>query len=114
MFCVSLMFITLPRNKYTLDLKYVFVSKTTTEELAMNKRTTPERKNTTEGRKVYTLVQMNGVRFFQDCAKRGQPTIPTLERTCPTIFSPHANIRATNIYQIQHMKLAGKWSTLHQ
>lgn len=48
----------------SLDLKDVSVSKTTTEELIMNKRTTPERKNTTEGRKVYTLVQMNGVRFF--------------------------------------------------
>ena len=71
----------------SLDLKDVSVSKNTTEELIMNKRTTPEGKNTTEGRKVYTLVQMNGVRFFQDCAKCGQPTMPTSERTCPTLFS---------------------------
>ena len=98
----------------SLDLKDVSVSKNTTEELIMNKRTTPEGKNTTEGRKVYTLVQMNGVRFFQDCAKCGQPTMPTSERTCPTLFFPHANIRASNMYQIQHMKLAGEWGTLHQ
>ena len=61
----------------SLDLKEVSVSKNTTEELIMNKRTTPEGTNTMEGRKVYTLVQMNGVRFFKTAQNVGnQPYQP--------------------------------------
>ena len=98
----------------SLDLKDVSVSKNTTEELIMNKRTTPEGQKHNGRSESVHIGSNERCQVFSRLRKTWATNHANLGKDMSNPFFPHANIRASNIYQIQHMKLAGEWGTLHQ